>query len=113
MSEPQAVPSVSRATQPDSVHGSNTGGVLPQMLSEAATTRAQHLQVAAAGENVAEARKQRESRNTTSGTEEKDMAIMESLGQSKVREEEAETEELSDRSAKVAPAGFKGRRPSG
>ncbi|KAK1808137.1 hypothetical protein LTR12_017503, partial [Friedmanniomyces endolithicus] len=76
-SEPQAGPSVSRGTQPDSVPESNSDGVLPQMLSEAATTGVQHPQVATNEGNVAETHKQRNSCNLPSGTEDTDMAIME------------------------------------
>ncbi|KAK0951487.1 hypothetical protein LTR91_024957 [Friedmanniomyces endolithicus] len=76
-SEPQAGPTVSRGTQPDSVPESDFDGVLPQTPNEVAATGVQHPQVAANGGNVAETHKQRDSCNPSSGTEDTDMAIME------------------------------------
>ncbi|KAK5725183.1 hypothetical protein LTS12_027484 [Elasticomyces elasticus] len=66
-----------RATPPDPVHDSNIVEVLPQKLSDEATTEFQQSEVAAKGGSVAEGHEKRDSRGATTGTEDTDTAIME------------------------------------
>ncbi|KAK3620158.1 hypothetical protein LTR56_023585 [Elasticomyces elasticus] len=77
MSGSQAFPSMLRATPPDPVHDSNIVEVLPQKLSDEATTEFQQSEVAAKGGSVAEGHEKRDSRGATTGTEDTDTAIME------------------------------------